>query len=123
MMRTLKSYIFWSYERGSIQYDVMVTVILIFLFVGPRFIDFKDQPAPPVPLRSSEVLIKSASSDGNTLTYEVRTEGLNTASDSTIRASLASAIRPIAGEMTLDSYKPVLDTHNQIIAYTATAHR
>lgn len=122
-MKTLKSFIFWSYERGSIQYDIMVTLILIFLFVGPRFIDFKDQPAPPVPLRSSEVLIKSASTDGNTLTYEVRTEGLNTASESTIRSSLTAAIRPIAGEMTLDTFKPVYDTHSQIIAYTATAHR
>lgn len=123
-MRTLKSFIFWSYDRGSIQYDIMVTLILVFLFVGPRFIDFKDQPAPPVPLRSSEVLIKSVSADGNTLTYEVRTEGLaNTSSEDAIRTSLTTAIRPVTGEVTLDSFAPVRDTHNQIIAYTATAHR
>lgn len=121
-MRTIKSFIFWSYERGSIQYDVMVTLILLFLFVGPRFIDFKDEPAPPVPIRSSEVLIKNA--DATRLTYEVRTEGLaDTSSDDAIRASLTSAIRPVAGEVTLESYKPVFDTHDKLIAYTAQAHR
>ena len=30
MFKTLRSYIFWTYERGSFHYDVMVTPILIF---------------------------------------------------------------------------------------------
>ena len=31
----LRGYVFWTYERGSIHYDVMVTLILIFMFVSP----------------------------------------------------------------------------------------
>ena len=34
--RTIRDYIFWSYERGTIQYDVMVTLILLFVFLSPN---------------------------------------------------------------------------------------
>ncbi len=49
-----------DYERGSFHYDVMVTLILLFLFVAPRFIDFKDRPVETVALHASEVLVKEA---------------------------------------------------------------
>jgi hypothetical protein len=35
--------IFWSYQRGSWQYDVIVIVILAFIFLSPRSW-FKDRP-------------------------------------------------------------------------------
>ena len=42
--RTLKGYLFWTYTRGSFHYDVMVTLILAFIFIAPHYIDFKDKP-------------------------------------------------------------------------------
>ena len=33
--RTIRGYILWSYERGTLQYDVMVTLILLFVFLSP----------------------------------------------------------------------------------------
>jgi len=60
MFKLLRSYIFWSYERGSVHYDVMVSAILIFMFLSPRFIDFKDKPVETVALHASEVLVKEA---------------------------------------------------------------
>ena len=42
--RTIRGYILWSHERGTIQYDVMVTLILLFLFLSPVWINFKDKP-------------------------------------------------------------------------------
>jgi len=42
--RTIRGYILWSYERGTIHYDVMVTLILIFVFLSPYWINFKDKP-------------------------------------------------------------------------------
>ncbi len=44
MRQTLKSYLFWTYPRGSFHYDVMVTLILVFLFVSPRLINYRDRP-------------------------------------------------------------------------------
>jgi len=42
--RTIRGFILWSHERGTIQYDVMVTLILLFVFLSPRFINFNDRP-------------------------------------------------------------------------------
>ena len=124
MMRLLNSYIFWSYERGSIQYDVMVTVILLFIFVTPRFVDFKDKPVQTVPLRSSEVLVKSTNAKGNIFTYEVRADDLRGATTETeIRAALLHVIEPISGDVSLESYQPVRDTRGKIVAYDATVRR
>ena len=33
--RTVKGYLFWTYDRGSFHYDVMVSLILVFIFVAP----------------------------------------------------------------------------------------
>lgn len=42
-LNTLKRFLWWDYPRGSIQYDVMVALILAFIFVTPRAV-FHDQP-------------------------------------------------------------------------------
>ena len=39
----LKRFIFWDYPRASWQYDVMVGIILAFIFLTPRDF-FRDQP-------------------------------------------------------------------------------
>lgn len=40
--------VFWSYRRGSWQYDIMVGLILLFIFGMPRAW-FRDQPRIPNP--------------------------------------------------------------------------
>ena len=42
---SLKRFILWDYPRASWQYDVMVGLILAFIFLTPREI-FRDQPKP-----------------------------------------------------------------------------
>ena len=85
MIRLVRNYLFWSYERGSFHYDVMVTMILLFLFVGPIFINFKDKPVPKIPMHTSEVLVREAGSSGNSgrFVYEIRREDLGDASSDT----------------------------------------
>ena len=65
--RTIKGYIFWTYDRGSFHYDVMVTVILVFIFVAPRYINFKDQPAEHL-LHPTGITITM---EGNNLLYQM----------------------------------------------------
>ncbi len=43
MFKLIRSYIFWTYERGSFHYDIMVTAILLFMFVSPHFIELQRQ--------------------------------------------------------------------------------
>src|SRR5215472_1013447 len=38
-------FIFWDFKRGSWQYDVVVGLILAFIFLTPRSL-FRDQPKP-----------------------------------------------------------------------------
>jgi hypothetical protein len=45
-MRAIGRFLFWDYKRASWQYDVMVAVILCFIFLMPRDI-FRDQPKAP----------------------------------------------------------------------------
>ena len=42
-LRSLKRFILWDYPRGSRAYDVMVALILAFIFLTPRDF-FRDQP-------------------------------------------------------------------------------
>jgi len=43
----LKRFIFWDYPRASWQYDVMVGIIVAFIFLTPRGW-FRDQPRTPM---------------------------------------------------------------------------
>ena len=39
MLTGLKRFILWDYARGSLQYDLMVVLILAFIFVTPRILN------------------------------------------------------------------------------------
>jgi hypothetical protein len=125
-MKLLRSYLFWTYERGSIHYDVMVSLILVFLFLSPRFIDYGDKPVQTVPLRASEVLVKEAGTSGqkNRFIYEIRATEANgypnpSQSDDDRRTAILRVVEPISGEVTLDHYEPVLDAKGKTVAYDA----
>src|ERR1700757_2873793 len=101
--RLLRSYFFWPYERGSLHYDVMVTIILLFLFLAPRFIDFKDRPVETVALHSSEVLVKEAGTRGQSsrFMFQIRADDMQGAkTDAERQAAILRVIEPISGEVT-----------------------
>src|SRR5215813_2688473 len=54
ILSTLKKILFWSYERGSWQYDVMCVLILAFIFFSPNFV-FRRTSATPLVVRASEI--------------------------------------------------------------------
>ncbi|HEY4008745.1 MAG TPA: hypothetical protein VGM11_01245, partial [Acidobacteriaceae bacterium] len=100
-MRILGRYIFWTYERGSFHYDVMVTLILLFLFLAPRFIDFKDRPAAEVPagLQPTQILVRHAGYNAGTehLIYTVRAADLHGATGPSLQTAAMRIIQPISG--------------------------
>ena len=122
MFKLIRSYIFWAYERGSFHYDIMVTAILIFMFVSPHFIDFKDKPVETVALHASEVLVKEAGVAGNSsrFLYQIRADDVGGAkTDAELRRAIVRVIEPISGEVTLERYEPVKDNGGTVIAYNA----
>jgi len=121
MLETIRSYIFWAYERGSVPYDVMVTLILAFMFLSPRFINYNDRPVETVALHASEVLVKEAGttkSGSSRFMYQIRADDMGGAkTDDEIQAAILRVIEPISGEVTLDHYEPVRDTQGRIVAF------
>ena len=120
--QVLRSYLFWTYERGSFHYDVMVTLILIFLFASPFFIDFKDRPVETVALHASEVLVKEAGRKGESsrFLHQIRADEMGGArTDAELREAILRVDEPISGEVTLERYETVKDAQGKVIAYNA----
>ena len=70
LWRGLGRIFFWSYERGSWPYDVMVIAIVIFVLLTPRSW-FHDQPHSAVAAAAPGVALVSADSGNQTRTYRI----------------------------------------------------
>jgi hypothetical protein len=118
--RTIKGFIFWSYERGTVQYDIMVTLILIFVFFSPRLINFKDRPVERNP-HSSGVLVYP---DGKgEFIYQVEAGAVPAGDDSAVRTALLRVIEPVSGSVSISRYETVQDGKGRITAYKVWVQR
>jgi hypothetical protein len=118
--RTIKGYIFWTYERGSFHYDVMVTLILLFIFISPRVIDFHDQP-PEHPQQLNGVTVTP---DGKTgFIYQVDAAAVDAQDEAMVRTNFLNLIRPMAGSVIVERIEAVRDESGHIVAYRAWVHR
>ena len=118
--RTIKSFIFWSHERGTIQYDIMVTLILLFVFLSPLWISFNDHAVLRNP-RSSGVVVYPGGNGA--FIYQVEANAVQGTSDPAIRASLLTIIEPISGGVSISRYEPVTDKKDKVIAYKVWVQR
>lgn len=117
--QTIKGYIWWMYPRGSVHYDVMVTVILAFIFLTPLWINFRDKPVERSPYQT-EVVVKP---EGNGFIYTVDAASIRPDGDEEVREALLGAIEPVVGEIQIDRYEPIRDSKHTIIAYKVWGHR
>jgi hypothetical protein len=115
--RTLKGYLFWTYERGSFHYDVMVTLILAFIFIAPHFVNFKDKPPIPPP-HPTEIV---ASADGKT--FQVEASAVDAQDEGMVRTNFQRVLRPIAGAVTVERVEQVRDGSGHVVAYRAWVRR
>ena len=118
--RTIRDYIFWSYERGTIQYDVMVTLILLFVFLSPRLINFKDKPVERNSQSTGVVVIPDGQ---NGLIYQVEGKAVQSTDDTGIRAELLRILEPVSGEISISRYEVVRDRSGRILLYKVWASR
>ena len=115
--RTIRDYIFWSYERGTIQYDIMVTLILLFVFLSPRLINFKDKPVEHNPHRTGVAVVPDGQGG---LIYQIEAAAVGQVvgnDDSVIRGELLQIIEPISGEVSITKVEPVRDGSGRILSY------
>jgi hypothetical protein len=118
--RTIRGYLWWTYERGSLHYDVMVTVILLFIFISPRYINFNDKPVDRVP-HPSEVIVNPDGQGG--FIYQVSANAVDGKSGDDLDKALLRVIEPISGEVRMVDHKPVVDGKGKVIAYKVRVSR
>jgi hypothetical protein len=118
--RTIRGYILWQYERGTLHYDIMVTLILIFILFSPRVINFNDKPIARNP-HPTEVVV-SADAEGR-LVYQVAASAVAPGDDNSVRDQLLRIIEPISGAVSIVSYEPVSDGKGKVQSYKVLAKR
>ena len=116
--QTIKSYLLWTHPRGGFHYDVMVTVILAFIFLTPRTV-FKDSPNYRPKPRDGEIVVHS---DGNNaFLFELNSSAVSEQHSDTA-AALEKALEPIAGPVVITRWEEVRPS-GRVTGYRVWAHR
>ena len=111
---------FWSYERGTWQYDIAVMLILVFVLATPLKW-FRDQPQVGMPANSTQVELISKS--GETEIYKVdarvlappeRTPALQNDLHNALQKS-SPALRD--GRFSIGRIEPIRSEDGTVIAY------
>ncbi len=121
--RVLSSYFYWTYPRGSFHYDVMVTLVLIFIFVTPRLWDFGAKPSlvagslPPFQVVASGrfviVTVQASSADISP-----------GASDREVKRRLRKAVEPVMGDAVfVERWDGLYDAQGKLTAWRVWTHR
>lgn len=118
--RTIRSYVLWSHERGTIHYDVMVTLILLFVFFSPRLINFKDKPVEHNPHRTGVVVMPDGQGG---LIYQVEGSAVTSEDEEAVRGELLQIIEPISGGVTISKVETVRDHSGRVLRYKVWVER
>ena len=122
----LKRIFFWSYERGTWQYDLAVVAIVVFVLFTPRNW-FHDEPQVGLPESSSAVtLVGSAGEmrtyrvDARVLAPPVRTPELS----SDLHNALQRAVPDLRGQgFAIIRIEPVRDAKGTVTSYEVQVKR
>lgn len=121
--QVLHSYIYWTYPRGCFHYDVMVTLILLFIFVTPHLWNFG---ARPIPMTGVTHPIQVTGYGTHGLLVTVQAADVNipaSASDREVKQALRKAIEPVAGDAVIvERWRTVQDTQGNL-EWQVWAHR
>jgi len=113
-LTTLKRFVLWDYPRGSLHYDVMVALILAFIFLTPRHI-FRDQPKA-----KNVVMLPGGSA---TTVFWIDPELLEGYTQADRAARVQSLIRSKAEgkRFRLTRVEPIFDSEQELKGYMALA--
>src|SRR6516225_48768 len=102
----MKRFLLWSFERGSVQYDVICVVILAFIFLTPSSA-FHDRPEF---MRIPQDSIRQTTDDQGHTVYTVKVNTEHAAID---------RLQTLLGKpVTVARSEPVYDTTGSLVAYS-----
>src|SRR5436305_7683486 len=119
---------FWSYERGTWQYDVAVVVILIFVLLTPKTW-FRDQPLLGMPAVSEQIQLLLLSDDGRRQEYRVDARVLappeqTPALQNELHQALQRALPDLRnGRFSITKIEPERDEKGIVVAYQVEVRR
>jgi hypothetical protein len=112
--RTIRSYILWQHERGTLHYDIMVTLIIIFVLFSPRIINYNDKPIARKP-HPTQVVV-TADAEGH-LIYQVAAAAVSPGDERSVREQLLRVIESIV------NYEAIVDGQGHVQGYKVQAKR
>jgi hypothetical protein len=123
LTKILRSYFYWTYPRGSLHYDIMVTLILLFIFVTPRFWSYGAKPSQP---GGPQYPIQVVSNDGHGMILTVSAAEVHIpdgASTRQVREVLRTVVEPVTGDAVfVERWKTVIDSNGHL-AWKIWVHR
>ena len=114
--RVLRPAIFWSYKRGSWQYDIMVALVLVFIFVTPRSW-FRDQPR----MAGAQHIVMLPSEEGRTV-FWVDPDVISDPSPQALQRQIRTLLEQRTGRKLADlEVEPSRDSESRLNGYVARA--
>jgi hypothetical protein len=110
---------FWSYDRGTWQFDLAVILILVFVLLTPRTW-FHDKPESGAPTVPGQVELLSATGDAQT--YRVDLRALAPPTKLALQSDLRTALQGALPELRTTSFsishiEPIKDERGTVVAY------
>jgi hypothetical protein len=98
----------------------MVTLILLFVFLSPYWINFKDKPIERNPHPTGVVVIPDLTGG---FIYQIEGSAVIGKDEPAIRAELLRIIEPISGEVSITRYETMRDRSGRILGYKVWAKK
>ena len=117
LLTGLKRFVLWDYERATWQFDLMVALILAFLFLTPRSW-FRDQPRIP---GASKIAILQGARGTNV--YWIDAELLTSIPEAQRLGKTREMLRARGELQTIVRLEPALDSESEIKGYIAFARQ
>jgi hypothetical protein len=120
--QVLSSYFYWTYARGTFHYDIMVTLILLFIFVTPHLWDYGAKPS--IISASGHPFQVVGSARGVIITVQASDVTIAPdASERQVKSALRKAIEPVTGDdVFVERWETVKDAQGNL-AWKIWAHR
>ena len=119
----LKSYFFWTYARGNLHYDILVTLILLFIFITPHLWNYGDTP-PVIAGPSHSIQVSGDGGRGLIVTVPAAdVKAPEGATDAVVKKALREAIEPVTGDAVfVKRWETVTDAEGKLY-WRVWAHR
>ena len=109
--------VFWTYHRGSWQYDILVVLILTFIFLTPRSW-LRDRPASPPREANSPSSLTGTPAAPEAVLYRVDAELIESRDQVRVAAALQEILeRQLSRPLKIRSFAPVKNAQGVVLGY------